>query len=111
MDEIGAGDLNTCLELQRKVTTRTAAAGSDVEWERERDVFCRLRGLSGKMAIEARAREPKLTHEIIARQEDDIDPTKRLVLGKRAFMIDGIPEDIGERGAFVRFLAVEGVAT
>ena len=57
------------------------------------------------------AREPQLTHEIVARQEDDIDATKRLVVGARTFMIDGIPEDVDERGRYVRLMAVEGVAT
>ena len=111
MKDIGAGDLNTCLELQRKVETRTAAGGTEVTWERVRDVFCKVKGLSLSMKLAAGAREPQITHEIIARQEDDIDATKRLVKGARTFMIDGIPDDLDERGRFVRMMAVEGVAT
>lgn len=108
---VGAGELNTCAELQRKVETRTAAGGRPVTWERVRDVFCKIKGLSPRLKLEAMAREPQITHEIIARQEDDIDATNRLVVEGRAFMIAGIPEDMDERGAFVRMLAVEGVAT
>ena len=111
MKDVGAGELRTCLELQRKVRTRTAAAGEIVTWERVRDVFCKVKGLSPSLKLEARAREPQLTHEIVARQEDDIDATKRLVIGSRAFMIDGIPDDVDERGRYVRLMAVEGVAT
>ena len=111
MKDIGAGELRTCAELQRKVRKRTAAGGETVKWERVRDVFCRIKGLSPSLKLEAMAREPKLTHEIIARQEDDIDATKRLLVGARTFMIDGIPDDVEERGQFVRFMAVEGVAT
>lgn len=111
MKDIGAGELRTCAELQRKVETRTAAGGTQVTWERVRDVFCRVKGLSLNMKLAAGAREPQITHEIIARQEDDIDATKRLVVDGRAFMIDGIPDDVEERGAFVRLMVVEGVAT
>lgn len=110
-DQIGAGDLNSCAELQRKIETRTAAGGTSISWARVRDVWCRIKGLSQTLKLEAMSRQPQITHEIIARQEDDIDATKRLVLGTRAFLIDGIPEDVGERGALLRFMAVEGVAT
>jgi SPP1 family predicted phage head-tail adaptor len=100
-----------CAELQRKIATRTAAGGTNVSWLTERDVFCSVKGLSADMKLEAGAREPQITHEIIARQENDIDATKRLLVGTRTFMIDGIPEDIDERHRFVRIMAVEGVAT
>lgn len=76
----GAGELNVCAELQKKVPTRTAAGGTDPGWVRERDVWLRIRGLNPKLRIEAMSREPQITHEIIARQEDDIDPTKRFVV-------------------------------
>lgn len=108
---IGAGELNVCAELQKKVETRTAAGGRNPGWVRERDVWVGIRGLSPRLQLEARAREPQITHEIVARQEDDIDATKRLVVGNRVFMIDGIPGEIDERGAFIRMMAVEGVAT
>ncbi len=119
MKDVGAGELNTCAELQRKVAkTRTPAGGETFVWERERDVFCRIKGLSMSMKLEAGAREPQITHEIVARQENDIDATKRLVVpvngsivGGRAFMIDGIPDDVGERGKYVRLMVIEGVAT
>ena len=108
---MNAGELRTCLELQRKVETRTAAGGTKVTWKRVRDVFCNVKALSAQLKLEAKSREPQITHEITARQENDIDATKRLVLGARTFMIDGIPEDEDERGAFVKMQAVEGVAT
>lgn len=111
MKDLGAGELRTCAELQRKVETRTTAGGTAVTWVRVRDVFCRIKGLSPSLKVEAMAREPQLTHEIVARQEDDIDATKRLVVGTRAFLIDGIPDDVDERGRYVRLMAVEGVAT
>ena len=119
MKDVGAGELRTCAELQRKVAkTRTPAGGETFTWERERDVMCRIQGLSMKMKLAAGAREPELTHEIVARQENDIDATNRLVIpvngsvvGGRAFMIDGIPDDVEERGRYVRLMAVEGVAT
>ncbi len=111
MKDIGAGDLRTCFELQRKIETRTAAGGTVITWERVRDVFCRVKGLSPSLKLEAMAREPQITHEIVARQEDDIDANKRLVIGARTFMIDGIPDDVDERGRYVRLMAVEGVAT
>lgn len=111
MKDVGAGELRTCAELQIKAEARTTAGGTTPGWVRERDVWCRIKGLSPKLKIEAGAREPQITHEIVARQEDDIDATKRLLVGARTFMIAGIPEDVGERGRYVRFLAVEGVAT
>ena len=111
MKDVGAGELRTCAELQQKGETRTTAGGTNPGWVRERDVYCRIKGLSQKMKLEARAREPNITHEIVARQEDDIDATKRLVVGTRVFKIEGIPDDVDERGRFVKFLAVEGVAT
>ncbi len=106
-----AGRLRTLAELQRKVETRTSGSGTETRWVRERDVWCEIGGLSPSLRVEAMAREPKLTHEITARQEGDIDATKRLVVGARAFMIAGIPDDVEERGREVKFLAVEGVAT
>ena len=111
MKDVGAGELRTCAELQRKVRTRTPAGGETVKWERVRDVFCRVKGLSPSLKLEAMAREPQITHEIVARQEDDITAKNRLVVGTRTFMIDGIPDDVEERGQFVRLMAVEGVAT
>lgn len=107
----GAGDLRTLAELQQKVETVTSAGGREPGWVRERDVWCRVEGLSPQLKVEAMAREPKITHEIVVRQENDIDATKRLVIGNRAFMIAGVPEDVEERHALVRLMVVEGVAT
>lgn len=109
--DIGSGDLNVFGELQTQSRARTAAGGVTPGWVRERDIWIKLKGLSGRMALEARAREPSLTHEVICRQEDDVDATKRIVVGTRTFRIDGTPEDVDERHRFVRFMATEGVAT
>jgi SPP1 family predicted phage head-tail adaptor len=108
---VGAGPLRTLAELQRKVQVRTAAGGTEVTWVKERDVWCRIKGLSPRLKLEAMAREPQITHEIVVRQELGLDATKRLVVGSRAFMIAGIPEDVEERGRYVRLLVMEGVAT
>lgn len=107
----GSGELNICAELQQKAETRTDAGGRNPGWVFERDVWVKIRPLSPRLKLEAMAREPQITHEIVARQEDDIDATKRLVVGTRTFMIEGIPADVDERGAFIQMMAVEGVAT
>lgn len=112
MIHVGSGQLRTLAELQKKVEVRTAAGGTALTWKRERDVWVRIKSLSSRLKVEARAREPNITHEVTARREDgDIDATKRLVVGTRAFMIAGIPDDVDERGRHLQFLAVEGVAT
>jgi len=108
---VGAGPLRTLAELQAKTEVRTPAGGTEVTWVKERDVWCRVQGLSPKLKLEAMAREPQISHEIVVRQEEDIDPTKRLVVDGRAFMISGTPEDVDERGRYVRLLVTEGVAT
>lgn len=108
---IGAGELNVFGELQAQSRTRTSAGGVTPGWAKERDIWFKLEGLTGRLALEARAREPALTHRLIVRQEDDVDATKRIVVGTRVFRIDGTPEDVDERHRFVRFMATEGVAT
>ena len=72
---VGAGPLRTLAELQRKVQARTAAGGTEVTWVKERDIWCRIKGLSPRLKLEAMAREPQITHEIVVRQELGRDPT------------------------------------
>lgn len=77
---VGAGPLRTLAELQRKVETRTAGGGTEVSWVKERDIWCRVKGLSGRMKLEAMSREPQITHEITVRREGGLDARKRLVI-------------------------------
>ena len=57
---VGAGPLRTLAELQRKVQARTAAGGTEVTWVKERDIWCRIKGLSPRLKLEAMAREAHL---------------------------------------------------
>ena len=111
---VGAGGLTERAELQSKKTqTRTDAGGLTFSWVTERKVWCKITGLSPGLRLEAGAREPQITHEIIARLEGgDINPQKRLLVnGTRTFMISGIVENVDEADNLVRFGATEGVAT
>ncbi len=110
---VGAGDLTERAELQSKSQSRTTAGGVSVIWETERRVWCKITGLSPALRFEAGAREPQITHEIIARLEKgDITPKKRLLVnGTRTFMISGIVDNVDEADDLVRFGATEGVAT
>lgn len=110
LPKIGAGSLRHLAEVQRQAQTVTAAGGTSVVWQKERDIWCFIRPLSTRLALEARAREPRITHEIIARQQDDVDATKRIVFEGRTFRIEGV-RDALEEGEFIVLLAVEGVAT
>ena len=92
---VGAGPLRTLAELQRKVQARTAAGGTEVTWVKERDIWCRIKGLSPRLKLEAMAREPQITHEIVVRQELGLDATKRIVIrrendGTGIRLLDGI---------------------
>ena len=110
---VGAGDLTERAELQSKLRTVTAAGGESITWVIDRRVWCKITGLSPTLRLEAGAREPQITHEIIARLEGgDITPEKRLLVnGTRTVMISGIPENVDEADDLVRFGATEGVAT
>ena len=110
---VGAGDLTERAELQSKTQTRTDAGGVSVTWVTERKVWCKITGVAQSIPFEAGAREPQITHEIIARLEGgDITPKKRLLVnGTRTFMISGIVDNVDEADDLVRFGAVEGVGT
>lgn len=109
---VGAGDLDQRWELQSKGRTRTSGGGVSVVWSKVRDVWCKITPLGLSMNEEARAREPKLTHEVIARLEGgDITSETRLVKGSRVLMIAGIPKILNEADNLIQFSAIEGVAT
>lgn len=113
MSGIGAGQLTERAELQSKTQTRTSSGGVSIVWVTDRRVWCKITGLSPSLRMEAGAREPQITHEIIARLEGgDISPQKRLLVnGTRVFMISGPVDNVDEADDIVRFGAIEGVAT
>lgn len=111
LPKVGAGTLRHLAELQEKVETRTAGGGTSVTWQKVRDLWCYIKPISVALDVRAGAREPTVTHEITARQEGDIDPTKRIVFEGRAFNLVGLPKDVDERGEYVVVMATEGAAT
>lgn len=111
--DVGAGGLTERWELQRKLPkSRTAAGGVSFTWVTERKVWCKIIGGSSGIPFEAGAREPQITHTVIARLEGgDIGPTKRFLKGTRVLMIAGTVEIVDEADDLIRFGVTEGVAT
>lgn len=109
---IGAGQLSERWTLQTQNRARTATGGVSVAWSDVRKVWCNITPLGQSQKLEAGAREPQITHQIIARLEGgDIGPTMRLKKGIRVMMISGNVAIEDEADDTIRFSAIEGVAT
>jgi len=110
--DVGAGELDQRWTLQIQNRARTSTGGVSLTWTDSRKVWCKISPSSGSQSQEHGAREPQITHEIIARLEGgDIGPEKRLRKGIRVMMIVGRPAIIDEARDLIKFNAIEGVGT
>lgn len=107
---MSAGRLRHYAELQSKQEVEDDGGGVDVTWAKERNVWCYIRPVSGVQRMEAMRRNSKISHEIKARYNSDLNPTKRIVYRGKAYNLeaDWSPD---EKQEYVMILASEGVAT
>jgi SPP1 family predicted phage head-tail adaptor len=107
---IRAGSLHDRAELQGQVTVIDAGGGRDVSFVKERDLWCHIRDVSGKMAQESMQREEQIRVEIFARFNSDITTKKRIVHDGKNYMIEAVLRK-GLRKELVQIIALEGVPT
>lgn len=107
---IRTGDLRHRAELQKKEQTSDGAGGWTTTWVKDRDLWCRIRPISGSQQLENMRAETTVSHEIYARYATDLTKNKRIVYRGRAFLIEAAwtPE---ERREFIHMVATEGAAT
>lgn len=107
--------MRSFVELQRKAVTPDSGGGRAVSWETERQLYCRIKPLSGTKRMEAMSLQSSVTHQIETNYAPDVEP--RVVTSKRIVDENGaayniqaawFPENVKE---FVVMLATSGVAT
>jgi head-tail adaptor len=110
---IRIGDMRSFVDLQRKAETPDAGGGVDVVWETERELYCRIRALSGTQRLEGMRRQSSATHEIYTNWAPDVDPsivtTKRIRDEAGAtynILAAWMPENVTE---FVHMIAERGM--
>ena len=107
---IRAGDLHHLAELQSKAIVADAGGGDTVTWSKDRDLWCHISDVSGRMALDAMMRQEEIKTEIVARYNADITTDKRIVHDGKNYMIEAVLRR-GLRKEFVHIIAQEGVAT
>lgn len=110
MSAARTGELRHRADLQAKGRTPNASGGSAVAWTTERQVWCRIRALSGAQRIEGSHQKSKVTHEIATRYATDITPSKRLVHAGTIYSIEAVRDPDGAR-EFILIEAFTGEAT
>lgn len=109
-DHLTAGDLHHRAELQIKSEPADGIGGVTVTWSKERDLWCNITDVSGRMALEAIQRESQLKTDIFARFNADITTEKRITHDGKTYMIEAAMRR-GKRKEWVHIIAQEGVAT
>jgi SPP1 family predicted phage head-tail adaptor len=109
-----AGQLRHVATLQDKVTTPDGYGGQNVEWTDRRTLRCEVREVSAMQRMENMRRNSPVTHEVVARFEDDLTateaPKRRLLFEGQALNIIAA-QRFGPRRESVRLFAQSGVAT
>lgn len=105
-----AGRLRHKAELQKQVETADGMGGTQLTWERVRDVRCEIRPVSGAQRMESMRRDSSIDHEITARWRDDLTPQHRIVHKGRAFNIKAVMNPDGKE-VEAQIIAASGVAT
>ncbi|HSH25229.1 MAG TPA: phage head closure protein, partial [Massilibacterium sp.] len=93
----GAGELRHYAELQAKQETDDGYGGAEIEWTKERNIWCHIRPVSGVQRMESMRRNSPISHEIKARFAEDVDETKRIVYQGRAYNIEAVWPVDGKR--------------
>jgi SPP1 family predicted phage head-tail adaptor len=107
---MSAGKLRHYAELQKKNSVSDGYGGSTPGWTKEKNIWCFIRPISGVQRMEAMRRNSKISHEIKARYDADIQPEKRILFRGNAYNIEAV-WSLNEKQEYTMMLAAEGVAT
>jgi SPP1 family predicted phage head-tail adaptor len=103
-----AGLLRHKIEIQNKVTRRSATGGEMVTWDAFAYAWASIEPLSGKEYFSARQAQATISHKIMMRYQSGIKPYYRISWGERNFDINAILND-GERNVSLTLFCTEVV--
>lgn len=107
---IRAGDLKHRAELQKLAQVPDGSGGWKTDWIKERDIWCRIRPISGVQRMESMRAGSQISHEITTRYNEDVTQSKRIIYRGKAYALDAVWSPDEEREA-MHCIAVEGKAT
>lgn len=85
-----AGLLRHKIEIQEKVTRRSATGGEQITWEPYCYSWASISPLSGREYFQARQAQATISHKMIMRYQSGIKPYHRVSWGERIFDINAI---------------------
>lgn len=100
------GALRHRLRLEQVDRVGDGAGGALQAWSTQAEMWAALRPLTGDEQVAAERTNGRITHEVIVRYRDGIQPAMRFVLGDRVFDIRAVM-DVEERRRFIRCLVEE----
>lgn len=103
---MNTGELRHRITIQSSTDTRDAAGGPVQEWSDDQEIWAKVSPASGREITIASAQHADLTHKILIRKQDGVDPKKRIVFGTRRFKITSVV-DHDERGIKQMISAIE----
>lgn len=110
MANVGIGELNERVALQRKSSSRTSAGGEVPSWTAIATVWGKVRAMSGREREHAMRTEATATHVVTIRRRSGISEVDRIVWQSRALNVRFI-RDNGPRTAMVEIECEMGAAT
>ena len=97
------GELNTSVQIQKRIKTEDAGGFEHPEWETIATVWCKWINAHGQEAITANAMQAKSTANVTLRYRSDINVTLVILKGTERYEIIS-PDNIRERGEYMELL-------
>lgn len=100
------GDLRHRVTLEAPLRTPDGGGGSALVWVPVAELWAAIRPVSGGETVLAEQISGRVTHVILVRRHDAVEPAMRFTLGTRIFLIAAVL-DVDERHRLLRCLATE----
>jgi SPP1 family predicted phage head-tail adaptor len=111
---ITSTDLNRLVMVQEREMTQDSFGGQSIDWTDVKQVYAKIRALTGKEIFAAQAVQSEVTHEIIVRYDAIFADPKvaaayRLVYNSRIFDVSACMNE-DEADQVITLLATEGLS-